>query len=342
MTKRVLFSFDYELFLGANSGTAEECLIHPTQKLMKILRRKKIRGIFFVDTMYLMRLKQEVVQHKKAQEDYLKVVEQLKALYKERNYLFIHLHPHWLDAVYRPDSNTWDLSDTTRYRISSIPLEQKSRLFKDSLGLLCEITGSNDTNQFNGYRAGGWSITPFSDFLPLFAENNIKYDFTVIPGKYFHSNVQSYDFRIAPEKSVYRFEEDICIENPGGRFFQFPVSVFEISKIWNRAYILYEKIKHVTLRTLRLEKQKGITAKTVVISSGDADKHAGKIRIPAQFENLNLFTFASMYKHFLKTGHLHSVSHPKMFKRWDYFYIRLFLFMAMASGRIQSDFINMD
>ena len=58
--RNILFTFDYELFLGANSGTVEKCLLEPTNLLINLFDKFSIKNaIFFVDTSYLIRLEQE-------------------------------------------------------------------------------------------------------------------------------------------------------------------------------------------------------------------------------------------------------------------------------------------
>ena len=64
--KQILLTFDFELFLGSRSGTVDNCLIKPTQELMKVLVPNNLSAIFFVDTLYLHRLKKESEQNQNA------------------------------------------------------------------------------------------------------------------------------------------------------------------------------------------------------------------------------------------------------------------------------------
>jgi len=56
--KTLLFTFDYELFLGERSGDVIESVITPTQDVLNILDEYKIKAIFFVDTTWLIKLKE--------------------------------------------------------------------------------------------------------------------------------------------------------------------------------------------------------------------------------------------------------------------------------------------
>ena len=49
MQKRILLSFDYELFFGIRSGTVYNTLIVPTNKLLDFMDLYNLKGNFFVD-----------------------------------------------------------------------------------------------------------------------------------------------------------------------------------------------------------------------------------------------------------------------------------------------------
>jgi hypothetical protein len=340
--KSILFSFDYELFLGSNSGSVNECLIQPTKKLLKILKAYNVSGIFFVDTIYLLRLKEQSAISPIAAKDFNNIVNQLRELKQAGGYLFTHLHPHWIDARYEEATNTWSLTDKSKYRFSVLNESDRQHYFGASIKLLAEILNTEDASMLNAYRAGGWSITPFSDFKECFLQNKIRYDFTVIPGKYLVSDAQRFDFRGAPEKIKYSFNDDICKEEPGGRFIQFPVSVYTESPLISKLSGIYEKIKHAVFSRISIEKEKGKTVVTKVEVSEDAFCQRGRKKLVAQFENLNLFNFISILIYFRKTKHLHTVSHPKMFKTWDFIYMRAFLFLTSIGGPLISDFHLLD
>lgn len=50
--KKVIFSYDYELFFGIMSGTVQKTLIEPTNLLLDCMESVSARGNFFID--YLM------------------------------------------------------------------------------------------------------------------------------------------------------------------------------------------------------------------------------------------------------------------------------------------------
>ena len=105
--KQVLFSFDYELYLGVSSGDVHKTIISPTAILLDILKENGFHGIFFIDTIYLCRLKELCASFSKASKDYMDIVAQLNRIVNEGHQIFPHIHAHWLDAEYKPDTNTW-------------------------------------------------------------------------------------------------------------------------------------------------------------------------------------------------------------------------------------------
>ena len=49
----IYFTFDYELFFGSNSGTIENCIVKPTNELIKIANKYNVKFTFFVDSGFL-------------------------------------------------------------------------------------------------------------------------------------------------------------------------------------------------------------------------------------------------------------------------------------------------
>src|ERR1700749_4620780 len=111
--KDILLTFDYELYLGAKSGSAEKCILQPTNALRKILNRYDAKAIFFVDILYLLNIKKRPDLIK----DFEAIKKQLKTLFKEGHYVFPHIHPHWLNAVYAEDKKQFSLTDLSGFSL---------------------------------------------------------------------------------------------------------------------------------------------------------------------------------------------------------------------------------
>jgi hypothetical protein len=320
----LLFTFDYELFLGKNSGTVIDVLVKPTQKLLKLFSGSNIKAIFFVDTIYLIRLQALGLTNEIAKKDFDIISNQLKEISVNGHYIYIHLHPHWLDATFNDKKKIWDLSNHSKYRVASLDKEERLYYFRTSTQLLSQITG-RALFEFDGYRAGGWSITPFDDFIECFRDCGIRYEFSMMPGRYLESDAAVYDFRNAPQKIVYKFNEDICKEEIDGEFTAVTITSYAMNELMNYLDKLFQKIKWYINKVNPFIQKKGSTVKAIVFSKGDALSKKEKNRRIAQFERLNIFQFISMRKHYHQSGMLHSVSHPKLMTSFDFLYLKIFL-----------------
>src|ERR1700752_3016553 len=110
-SKKVLLTFDYELFLGKKSGSVENCLLLPTESILNILDKYKIPSVFFVDATYLLKLKELKDSYTNVASDYAKIVAQIRKMISGGHDVYLHLHPHWKDAQYLPEINQWKLEE---------------------------------------------------------------------------------------------------------------------------------------------------------------------------------------------------------------------------------------
>lgn len=229
----VLLTFDYELFFGSNSGSVEKCLIQPTERLLQLCEFYGVKMTFFLDAGYLKRLKEEQQKHASLRTDYEKVSTQIRKIVDTGNEIGFHVHPHWERSSF--SNGKWDIVTDGAYKLSDFSKEEVDAILDSYYDTIVEISGAKPI----AYRAGGWCIQPFSLIANKLKSLGILYDSSVMPGVSFHSNHYAFDFTTAPDKSVYAFENDVCIEEFQGFFTEVPIS----SKRYNplffwRLYIL--------------------------------------------------------------------------------------------------------
>ena len=94
--KKVILSFDYELFFGDKSGTVQKTLIEPTNAILDAMDSVGFKGNFFVDWQMLKYLNEEKTERTLA--DYHIIKEQLKYMVSRGHRIELHIHPHWVDA----------------------------------------------------------------------------------------------------------------------------------------------------------------------------------------------------------------------------------------------------
>ena len=222
--KRVILSYDYELFFGDRSGTVEKSLIQPTNRLLDCMESVGFKGNFFVDWQMLKFLKEEGTE--RTTFDYEMIVAQLKDIVRRGHRIELHIHPHWIDAKYNGDG-TWDFGDFSHYSLSTFSEEDIIQMFEEGVSLLTGIVREVDPDyRIVAFRAGGWAVQPFDKLKKAFLKTGICIDSSVMPGAHAYNDGSYYDFRTAPYKKAgsYRFENDVCQVVEDGSFIEVPIS----------------------------------------------------------------------------------------------------------------------
>lgn len=297
MDKKLLLTFDYELFLGNKSGTVDNCLIIPTDMLLNVMERNGAKAIFFVDTAYIMRMEDLKDKYANVRNDLLKIKQQLQTILAKGHRLYHHIHPHWIDAKYDEKENQWDLSDYTHYCLESLSDEKKKRLFEFSVSFLSELISKAEVNYTCcGYRAGGLHVEPFDKIKEEFDRSGICEDYSV-------------DTPIENMTESYCFNESTLHPLAEGKYTEFPISrirIYGLRKIMNGIHYRLTK---------RNQKYKKI---------GDGcpsnRQNSDKKPIASKFEfslpiSIELLTpvLLPYYKKLLRQySYIHFLSHPKL------------------------------
>lgn len=344
MKKCLLFTFDYELFLGARSGSVNDCMIEPTQKLMEVFEKYGVPAIFFVDTTYLSLLKEKSNKFEKCAADFKAIAAQLQQLIRKGHYVYPHIHPHWKDAVYHQETNQWSLKDVKHYRFNSLPDSEKASVFESSINVLREIIlPVNAHYEINSFRAGGWCLQPFTDFKPYFEKYGIKYDFSVLPQVYQLSSAQYFDFSMSPDKPVYHFEEDVVAEHPQGKFIELVSSIISVSTFTHLAnrlflqYLLRVKKDHTYSRG---EGQLPVHIDGIKPASGRGISILNPSYQPVMMENFNAVKMPAFLRFFKNNDYMQFISHPKMLSNHNIKTVDRFLSKITRKYEIEFDFLK--
>jgi hypothetical protein len=335
--KLILFTFDYELFLGKRSGIVKECLIEPTSKILHLLNHYGFKAIFFIDTIYLCRLQEIRSEYKEAEHDFQAIREQLRAIVQQGHYIFPHIHGHWLDGEYLPEKNEWTLQNNRFYHFASLPLVQQKKLFDDSINILCSIAGDIQPGfKLDTYRAGGWSIQPFKFFDTNFRRHGIHNDFSVIPGKCLFSDAHGFDFRSAPQdKPIYRFKDDVCVEDEQGLYTEWTISTLPMTGL--QKWIDF-KIGGMLHRLHITEDIKGSTVSSQIRGEGDAFDGGNTTRYIASFEGLNQYRIWRYLKLIRNSNYFHFISHPKLLNDFELKMVESLFRKLKKLKRVETDF----
>ena len=336
--KNLLLTFDYELFMGRDSGTVEKCMIEPTRVLLDILSKHKLQSIFFIDTTYLIRLKEVSQSNERAENDYRRIKDQIQRMVKNNHSVFIHIHPHWIDAKYSSSSNSWQMLDTSKFAFANLKTVEQASVFEHSIDILREIISPvKPEYQMDGFRAGGLYVQPFSIFKPLFKEHKIKYDFSVFKG--FRSSMEnySYDFTIVPEEDIYKFEDSVTEKEIQGSFTEFAISSFElknfkklINSIWFRVFM---KFLDTASWGDGLSSVNKITNKT--------KKTYWSSKESFSVELINPIKTQIYLEHLDKSSFCHFISHPKLFSPYNLKVFDLFISRILKKYNLETNFRKM-
>lgn len=332
-SKNLLFTFDYELFLGRSSGSVEKCMLAPTRQLIGLFERYGIaNALFFVDTTYLLRLKEVANVHPAAKVDFDAIQQQLQELIRKGHLIYPHIHPHWQDATYDVRTNNWSLPSLTYYRFHALQEKEREAIFDNSIRILSDIISPVTANyKIDGYRAGGWCIQPFSDFYPCFKKHGIVYDFSVLPGMKNLSTAQYYDFQVAPKK-VYQFETDITQAVEGGSFTEVPISLVRVSAA-------IEFANKLLLKFLWKTGNRSVGDGSGVVAQ--VEENIETIKNQHEMVSIELLTRVKLklYQNFLRQNTLmHFISHPKMLSAHNFACLEQFLKHATKLYDVRTNF----
>ena len=333
--KQLLITFDFELFLGDKSGTVENCMLKPTNEILKVLTKYKFSSIFFVDTLYLFQLKQIAKTYNEARKDYEKIIQLLRKVLDAKGYVFHHLHPHWLDAKYLPELNQWNVSDKTKFALSNLSSIEIEEVFEQSNEIIEEIYDGFQKPKTFGYRAGGLYAQPFSIYKNQMEKHNILLEFSVLQNAKSDGNKSGYKFDYSqfPKERIYRFSEEVNVKDVNGKFTEFTMDQCQINgvyKIWNGLY--YRKnFKNESWRRWG----DGTSSGNIVKSTEKGSKFSSEESFSIELLN---DVKSKLYSNYLKKNDfLHVISHPKFFSPMNIHSFDKFLSKVTSKYLIESD-----
>ena len=222
---QIFITYDYELFFGTPSGTVEKCIIEPTNRLREIANRTNVKFVFFIDVGYLKKLNELKDVHVKVAHEYNLISQQIQTLVNEGHDCQLHIHPHWEDSTHNGEQ--W-IMHVNRYKLVDFNDQEIERIVLEYQDILHNIT----KKPVNIYRAGGWCLQPFSRIKKAFDKAALKLDSSVFPGGKFTAGNYFYDFTSTPQKSIWNFQDDLCVENASGQFKEYPISSYKYSPLF--------------------------------------------------------------------------------------------------------------
>lgn len=320
----ISITLDYELFLGAKTGTVSKCLVEPLNALEATVKDSdNVRFTIFVDTTYLYKIYQLKERVPSLAADYDQLVEHITELKSHGHDIQLHIHPHWQYSDYI--DGRWKL-DHEHYKLSDLQPGEASMIVKNAKQQLDSILGYSTSI----FRAGGFSAQPTSLIVKLFAENGIVADSSVCPGTSYDSPQQKYDYTSAPHVDKYKFSRDICEpDSMGGNFLEIPFTMYRVSPLfhWKLAFnrMLPSKDEHKKMGD-------GISVKT----TGDSivKRLTEFYDCPATIDGYKAKFLINAYRKAKKDGlnQFTVLGHPKLATPYSVKMMGQFVARAIAAG----------
>ena len=304
MSNNVLITLDYELFFGSKVGTLKNCILKPTNALVNILDKYNVKATFFVDSGYLVKLEELKSQFPLLEQEYKTITTQIRELDKNGHSIQLHIHPHWEDSTF--DGENW-IMNTKRYRLHQFSGSEIDDIVFRYKKVLTNIVG----DKIFAHRAGGWCIQPFKKIKSAFKKHNIWVDSTLFENGRNKSETHFFDFRNAPKKSEWNFENDPLIEEENGFFKEYPISAYRVSPLFFWKLVFFKEFgskEHNTFGDGRAaggstkDKLRMLTTFTNSVVSIDGYKSSFLQRAYSTFQN------KKDYSNFVIIGHPKAMS----------------------------------
>lgn len=225
MTIYILYSADYELFLGGNYCDESEVLINPTNNLLNVFENLKIPVTLFADIFSILCYKKHnLLRFPESAEA------QLKDAIRRGHDVQSHIHPHWNYTQIM--GNTYNVNldyflfgklDTDKEILYSKIRDNlmTSRIYLQNL--LRQINSDYDCIAF---RSGGYGLQPNSDIvIKALINSGFVIDSSIVPGLIAKTNVNEVDFSHVPKMANYYLDCDVSTSSDNNQgIFEIPIA----------------------------------------------------------------------------------------------------------------------
>ena len=286
---KILLTFDVELFFGKKSGSIDNCIIKPTELILKQLENKSVKGTFFIDSSFLLFLKSNSLSADLKKMSYL-----INKIESANHEVGLHIHPHWVDAIISVDSNYKFLS-YDNYSIFTF-----SGSYYEHCMEAHDILSGYLSSSITSFRAGGYCSQPFSEISKVFKNTDIYIDSSVVPNFKSSAKPFNFDYKNVTNVAPYKFVDDNTKPDDSGLNIELPVTSIELSGI-NR---IYEKLKRLGRTERRYGEGVGLRFDTNI---------SNRFKSVRKVLTLDDSSYQEINNAIKKLDYANVVSHPKNF-----------------------------
>lgn len=222
----ILYSADYEVYLGSNFFSEEDVLIQPADNLLNTCNRLGVPITLFADTCCFQRYRESGL------DDFPDAVdEQLKDAVCDGHDVQAHVHPHWLSTTINEEGYA---PDVTRFLLGNLSADIEdcfrisSKILSNCRSYLNKTLASvNRSYRCIAFRAGGYGIQPNSDLIArALRSEGFLIDSSVVPYLTLKTSVNDIDFQTIPQRANYWLSEAGAFSSfdSGDGVFEIPIA----------------------------------------------------------------------------------------------------------------------
>jgi len=148
---KIAITWDYELFFGDRSGSVEQCMLEPTDRLLTLADKFQIPFTFFPDAGCLIKFEEQADCHQALEQ----IKHQIRSWDAKGHETGLHIHPHWGKSIWK--GHEW-IHDLSAYKLSDFSAEEASHIVERYTSYMNSLI----SQPMQSYRAGGWCAQPFT------------------------------------------------------------------------------------------------------------------------------------------------------------------------------------
>jgi hypothetical protein len=318
--KSIILTIDYEIHFGSSTGTVKDCMIDPTDSLIKLCEKNNCKMTVFWDILHYYRLLQLENYNIELRDDRELIEKQIQELVRKGHDIQLHIHPHWIDAEYV--NSKW-LFSYDRFSLSELiecgdinDINSIAGCISISKKLVEKVVKNiNPNSEVNTIRAGGYLIEPFNFISKDLKNNNIFIDSSICPNRKVSKGKFSYDFNGYPQHLSYRFEDSPSKLVNDGAFIEIPIKSIHIKWHKDLYFKFLKKIKYKDIEKFR--KGSGSGAAINLSKSKRLRKKLKGIFISNHHQLTSDNCFKEKYDFLIKKSENYSVQilHPKLLSK---------------------------
>lgn len=187
-------------------------MLEPGNRLLEIAKKNEAKFTFFVDAGMLVKGQNQPA----FKTELVDIQNQISKWDQQGHETGLHIHPHWEDAIW---DNGWKF-DLKRYKLADFDDSEVEQIFDNYIMALQKWS----KEKIVSYRAGGWCIQPFSKLKSSFSKHQLNIESSIFQGGKNVTSPYYYDFKNAPQKEKWYFENHECEEVENGSFLEIPIA----------------------------------------------------------------------------------------------------------------------